>query len=151
MDKAQTLEQLSAAKTAHIKWVNRAKALVGGLPVEKDAIPVDSTDCQFGQWFYGEGQKLHAIPGMDRLSTIETLHFTLHDTYLKIFGLYFGEMNRSFFSKLFNMKPKISDSDKALAKEYFQQLEGVSKQLLDEIGRLERRLNAMSAESFEEK
>lgn len=88
---------------------------------------------------------------MDRLSTIETLHFTLHDTYLKIFGLYFGEMNRSFFSKLFNLKPKISDSDKALAKEYFQQLEGVSMQLLDEIGRLERRLNAMSAESFEEK
>ena len=151
MNKEETLTQLSAAKKAHIKWVNRAKSLVEGIPVEKDAIPVDSTECQFGQWFYGEGQKLNALPSMDCMGKIETLHFTLHDNYLKIFKLYFGEPNRSFFSKLFNMKPKISDLDKEIARDYYMKLEDVSKQLLEEISKPERRLYATTAQSFEMK
>lgn len=150
MDKTATLEQLSAAKKAHIKWVNRAKSLVEGIPVEKDAIPVDSTECQFGSWFYGEGQKLNAMPNMDCLGIVETLHFQLHDIYMKIFKLYFGETNRSFFSKLFKMKKKVSDQEKEMAKEYFAQLQDISKNLLDEIGKLERRLHAISQSSFEE-
>ncbi len=150
MDKEATLEQLSAAKKAHIKWVNRAKSLVEGLPVEKDAIPVDSTDCQFGTWFYGEGQKLNAMPNMECLGVIESLHFQLHDTYMKIFKLYFGETNRSFFSKLFKMKKKVTDQEKEMAREYFEHLQQISKQLLDEIGKLERRLYAMASSAFEE-
>jgi len=151
MNKEETLEQLSAAKKAHIKWVNRAKSLVEGLPVEKDAIPVDSTECNFGLWFYGEGQKLNAIPGMDVLSSIEQLHFQLHDTYMKIFKLYFGEMDRSFFSKLFKMKSKISDRDREIARDFYEKLEDISKRLLEEIGKLERRLHALPASAFEKK
>ncbi len=151
MNKTETLDQLSAAKKAHIKWVNRAKSLVEGIPVEKDAIPVDSTECQFGTWFYGEGQKLYAMSSMDCLDIIENLHFQLHDIYMKIFKLYFGETNRSFFSKLFKMKKKVSDQEKEMAKEYFAKLQEVSKELLDEIGKLERRLHAMPQSSFEEK
>lgn len=151
MDKEMTLEQLSAAKKAHIKWVNRAKSLVEGLPVEKDAIPVDSTECKFGQWFYGEGQKLNAIPAMECLGTIEKLHFQLHDHYMKIFKLYFGETDRSFFSKLFRKKTKVSPEDKESAKAFYTALEGISKQLLDEIGKLERRLHAMPTSTFESK
>ncbi|MEJ2468545.1 MAG: CZB domain-containing protein [Campylobacterales bacterium] len=151
MNKEETLEQLSAAKKAHIKWVNRAKSLVEGIPVEKDAIPVDSTECRFGQWFYGEGQKLNAMSNMDCLGKIETLHFNLHDIYMKIFKLYFGEVNRSFFSKLFKTQTKISDRDKDIARDYYVQLEQVSKELLEEIGKLERRLYATAATSFEMK
>jgi hypothetical protein len=151
MNKEETLEQLSAAKKAHIKWVNRAKSLVEGIPVEKDAIPVDSTECRFGQWFYGEGQKLNAMSNMDCLGKIETLHFSLHDIYMKIFKLYFGEVNRSFFSKIFKTQTKVSDRDKDIARDYFVQLEQVSKELLEEIGKLERRLYATAATSFEMK
>jgi len=151
MDKETTLSELSAAKKAHIKWVNRAKTLIEGFPVEKEAIPVDSTECQFGTWFYGDGQRLYAFSGMDCLEAIESLHFQLHDTYFRIFSLYFGEDKRSFFSKLLNRKKKISDSDKAVARGYFSELEEISKKLLGEIGRLERRLNAMSIEAFESK
>lgn len=151
MDKASTLEQLGAAKKAHIKWVNRAKSLIEGIPVEKDAIPVDSTECQFGSWFYGEGQQLNTFSGMDCLGRIEALHFELHDYYMKIFKVYFGEDRKSFFKKLFNSKKKISDNERQLAREYYTQLESVSKNLLDEIGKLERRLYAMSAEAFADK
>jgi hypothetical protein len=151
MDRDATLAELSAAKKAHIKWVNRAKSLVEGIPVEKDAIPVDSTECKFGTWFYSEGQKLNAFSNMDCLGIIETLHFQLHDHYMKIFKLYFGEGNRSFFNKLLKMKKKVSIEEKELAKEYFKQLEVISKNLLEEISKLERRLYAVPAETFRDK
>jgi len=148
MNKEETIEQLHSAKKAHVKWVQRAKALIEGIPVQKEAIPVDCTECKFGQWFYGEGQKLNAIPGMDVLKEIETLHFDLHETYMKIFKIYFGEVNRSFFSKIFNVKTKISDHDREIAKEYYDKLLAISKQLLETIDRLERRLNAIPSSSF---
>ena len=150
MNKAETVKQLHQAKKAHVKWVQRAKALIEGLPVEKDAIPVDCTECKFGQWFYGEGQNLNAIPGMDCLHDIETLHFALHDVYMKIFKVYFGEMNRSFFSKLFNMKKSVSERDKQVARDYYDQMLDISHQLLEVIDRLERRLHAMTSETFSE-
>lgn len=149
MNKTETVNQLHNAKKAHVKWVQRAKALIEGLPIEKEAIPVDCTECKFGQWFYGEGQNLKALPSMDCLHEIETLHFNLHDIYMKIFKVYFGDMNRSFFSKLFNMKKHITDTDKAIAREYYDQLLEISHQLLDVIDRLERRLHAMTPEAFE--
>ena len=150
MNKAETVEHLHSAKKAHVKWVQRAKALIEGLPVEKEAIPVDCTECKFGQWFYGDGQNLNAIPGMDCLHEIETLHFNLHDMYMKIFKVYFGDMNRSFFSKLFNMKKSVSEHDRDIARDYYDQLLEISGQLLDVIDRLERRLHAMTADAFEE-
>ena len=150
MNKAETLEHLHSAKKAHVKWVQRAKALIEGLPIEKEAIPVDCTECKFGQWFYGEGQNLNAIPGMDCMDEMESLHFNLHDMYMKIFKVYFGEMNRSFFSKLFNMKKKVTENDKEIVREYYEQLLVISHQLIDVINRLERRLHAMNSDNFSE-
>jgi len=150
MNKAETVEHLHSAKKAHVKWVQRAKALIEGLPIEKDAIPVDCTECKFGQWFYGDGQNLNAIPGMDCLHEIETLHFDLHDMYMKIFKVYFGDMNRSLFSKLFNLKKRVSDTDKEVARNYYDQLLSISHELIEVIDRLERRLHAMSSDAFEE-
>jgi len=148
MSKEETLEQLRKAKKAHIKWVHRARALTEGLPVEQDAIPMDSTECVFGQWFYGEGQKLGVLPGMDCFKEIEHRHNELHDAYLKIFKIYFGEMNRSFFSKLFNLKKKISPHEQELALEYFKKLKGISEELLLQIEKLERRVNATGSEQL---
>ena len=150
MNKNETIDHLHSAKKAHVKWVQRAKALIEGLPIEKDAIPVDCTECKFGQWFYGDGQNLNAIPGMDCLKDIETLHFKLHDIYMKIFKVYFGEMNRSFFSKLFNMKKKVTENDKEIARDYYDQLLEVSRDLLEVIDKLERRLHAMTSSVFDE-
>jgi len=150
MNKNETIDHLHSAKKAHVKWVQRAKALIEGLPIEKDAIPVDCTECKFGQWFYGDGQNLNAIPGMDCLKEIEALHFKLHDIYMKIFKVYFGEMNRSFFSKLFNMKKKVTENDKEIARDYYDQLLEVSRDLLEVIDKLERRLHAMTSSVFDE-
>lgn len=151
MTKQETMTQLADAKKAHIKWMIRAKSLIEGIPVEKDAIPLDSTECAFGEWFYGAGQQLNALPNNDCLDMIETLHASLHDLYLRIFKIYFGTTDRSVLSRLFGTKRKVSQAEKEMAREQYAALESVSKELLHEITKLERRLYAMPHGVLEEK
>ena len=148
MDKESTLLQLRDAKKAHISWVRRAKALIEGLPIEKEQVAVDCTECMFGKWFYKEAQELNVLPNMESLKQIEKLHFKLHDVYMKIFKIYFGETNRSLFSKLFGVKKKISEREQEMAHEHFKSLREISEQLVMAIERLERRLHAIKASSF---
>ena len=150
MEKVQIIEHLRAAKAAHIKWVQKAKLLISGLEVEEDAIPVDSTECKFGKWFYGDGQVLNALSNNppECMSKIENLHFKLHDTYLKIFSVYFAK-NGGFFAKMFGIKKKaVNEHERKAAVTYYEELEAISKELIDEINRLERRLIAVSDEKI---
>lgn len=148
MQKDKILNELRAAKIAHLKWVQRARSLISGIPVEKEAIPLDYTDCVFGKWFYNEGQDITLLPGMSVMELIGAKHIELHETYFKIFQIYFGNMNQSFFSKLLNLKKKVSHSEQEMAEHYYSDLEATSKELLDYIGRLERRLNALGNDFF---
>ncbi len=145
MEKNIILEQLRAAKAAHINWVQRAKMLISGLKVEEDAIPVNSTQCQFGKWFYSDAQKLNALPNntFDCMSEVEKLHFELHDIYLNIYKIYYDMESQGFFSKLFGKKKKISEDASKLAKEYFTSMQEVSKKLIDQINLMERRIVAL--------
>ncbi len=149
MEKEHILGHLRAAKAAHIKWVQKAKLLINGVDIQEDSIPVDSTECKFGKWFYSDGQILNSLSNnpMECMIKIEKLHFQLHDIYLKIFTIYFNKPKGGFFSKLFGNKKKIlTDQEIIDAKGYYDDLEQVSKELLDEINRLERRLVAVSEE-----
>lgn len=151
MDKEHTIEHLRAAKAAHIRWVQKAKLLISGLEVQEDSIPVDSTECKFGKWFYGKGQILNSLSNNppECMAKIETLHFQLHDTYLKIFSVYFDKKEDGFFAKLFGIKRKsINEHEKQAAKTYYNEMEGISKKLIDEINRLERRLLAVPDEKI---
>jgi len=153
MKKEDVLEHLRAAKLAHIKWVQKAKLLINGVDVEENAIPVDSTECAFGKWFYTDGQVLNALSNnpLECMNKIETLHFSLHDKYLDIFNIYFAKDKKAgFFAKLLGMKRKpVSDAEQQLAQDYYETMEKISKELLDEISRLERRLVAVSSEKIE--
>jgi len=153
MNKEEVLGHLRSAKSAHIKWVQKAKLLINGIDVKEDAIPVDSTECKFGQWFYSDGQILNALSNnpLECMQLIESLHFDLHDTYLSIFNIYFSESKKKgFFAKLFGFKRKeISQAEQAAAKEYYEKMETISHRLLEEINRLERRLIAISDEKIE--
>lgn len=152
MNKEQVIEQLRNAKSAHIKWVQKAKLLINGIEVDKDAIPVNSTECKFGKWFYGDAQSLCALSNnpAECMTSIEQLHFELHDVYMNIFAIYFSKPDDGFFSKIFGKKKKVSEDEAKVAQEYFNKLEEISKMLLDEINRLERRVLAVSDEKIKE-
>jgi hypothetical protein len=147
MKKEDILGHLRAAKSAHIRWVQKAKLLINGLDVKEDAIPVDSTECKFGKWFYSDGQILNALSNnpLECMQKIESLHFDLHDTYLSIFNIYFSEDKKTgFFAKFFGIKrKKPNDTESQLAKDYYTKMENISHDLVDEINRLERRIIAI--------
>jgi hypothetical protein len=150
MEKSEILEQLRAAKAAHINWVQRAKLLISGFQIDESSIPVNSTQCQFGKWFYTDAQKLNAMQNnpMECMNTIEQLHFDLHDIYLNIYKIYYETESKGFFSKIFGKKKKINEDAKELAKKYYQNMEEVSKKLVAEINRMERRIVAISDKEF---
>lgn len=149
MDKNEILDHLRNAKKAHLKWLQRAKALISNIPVEKDAIPLDYTECMFGQWFYSDGQEIAMMPGMDCIGQIGTKHQELHDEYMKIFQIYFGETNKSFFSKLFNLRKKVSEAEQDTARQYYENLKNISDELLKHIEKLERRISALPPSAFD--
>ncbi len=150
MKKEQVLEHIRSAKSAHIKWVQKAKLLINGVSVTEDSIPVNSTECNFGKWFYSDGQLLNSLSNnpIECMQKIEKLHFDLHDIYLQIFNIYFNRPKTGFFAKLFGKKRVITDIEANQAKEYYKELEKVSQVLLEEINRLERRLIAVSEEKI---
>ncbi len=148
MNKEETLAHLRNAKKAHITWVQRAHALIEGLPIEKEQVPVGCTECKFGLWFYGEGQALGMIPNMDCLKEIEKLHFELHDIYMKIFKIYFSDEDRSLFSKFFGTRKKVTSLNQEMAKDYYTQLKAISEKLIEMIERLERRIFALQEGKF---
>ncbi len=151
MEKEEVVSHLRAAKAAHIKWVQKAKLLISGLEVEEDAIPVNSTDCKFGKWFYGDGQMLNSLANnpMEAMANIESLHFKLHDAYLQIFNIYFNKSKGGFFTKLLGLKRRnVSEVEANVAAEHYVAMENISKELLEEINRLERRLIAVTEEKI---
>lgn len=154
MKKEDVIGHLRAAKSAHIAWVQKAKLLINGLDVEENAIPVNSTECKFGKWFYSDGQMLNALSNnpMECMKKIEDLHFDLHDMYLRIFNVYFSQEKKiGFFAKVFGFNKKnISDAEHTLAEGYYETMELISRDLLEEINRLERRLIAISDQKIEQ-
>jgi len=153
MKKEEIIDHLRAAKAAHIKWVQKAKLLINGIDINEDAIPIDSTECKFGKWFYSDGQVLNSLSNnpMECMQSIEGLHFSLHDKYLQIFNIYFSQEKKAgFFAKLFGIKRKkeLSQEEIDKSKKYYDEMEAISKDLLEEINRLERRLVAVSEDKI---
>ena len=100
MDKKNVVDTLRSAALAHKKWTANAHALINGIPLDKAQVPVNSTECEFGKWYYSDGQDLRDLPGFRE---VEDLHDRLHKTYMEIFVLLFGEVQNktSFFGRLF--------------------------------------------------
>lgn len=149
MDKSLIMEHLAQAKKSHVSWVQRAKLLIDGFPVDQDAIPLGDTECQFGIWLYGEGQKLLSLGNMDVIKEIEDVHLHLHDQYIAIFKIYFGPQKRSLVAKVLKSLKKVSPAEKEEAQKHFKNLSQTSENMLVLIGKLERRLSAMAQNTFD--
>jgi hypothetical protein len=151
MKKSKTLEYLRNAKASHVAWVQKAKMLIEGFKISEDAIPVDSTQCAFGKWFYSDAQKLNSISNnpMECMFEIDRLHMKLHDIYMNIYKIYYDVSDQSFLSRLMGKKKKITPDAAKLARTYFEQLEEISHKLVEELNRLERRIHATQDRELE--
>ena len=150
MNKEEILEKLRVAKAAHVSWVQRAKLLIEGFTINETSIPINSTECEFGKWFYSEGQRLNDIRNnpVESMQEIERIHFKLHDVYLNIYKIYYDLEKKGFFSKVFGKKKKVSEEDKALAKKYYDEMDLISQELVKALNLMERRINVVNDEEI---
>ncbi len=143
MNKVELVTKLRDAKRGHKKWVGYALSLIEGVPLEKEQVPLNSTECAFGKWYHGDGQVLMDIPGFKE---IDDFHDALHKTYMEIFVLLFGEdqQKKSFWGGLFGRSQKSSEEKRKLAMEKYHTLNNQSKVILDKLEQLEKVIISMS-------
>ena len=144
MTKKEIIQQLRAAKAAHIQWRAYAQAIVGGFSVDQNHVPVIHTNCKFGQWYYGKGQALSNLSGY---GAIDGPHAMIHQIYMEIFKLMFGEVKRGW--NIFASKEKIREKNKKKAEELMQNLLTVSETLLEAINMLEQEVVSLTDEEIE--
>jgi len=148
MEKSEVLASIRGARRAHILWVDRAKALVHGLEIKKEQIPISVTECDFGKWFYCDGQILLSLFTERAVKKLDNKHKELHDIYMKIFKIYFPVVKYSLFAKLLKRKKRISANDEYNALLYVGDLEKVSDELISYLNIIEKKLNTISEEKF---
>jgi len=153
MKKEEVIAQLKTAKSAHADWLYKAKSLVNLKEGKENFAPINSHECIFGEWFYGDGQKLSALPNnpMECMNNIALLHQTIHEIYYNIYRTHYPEeIKKTFFSKFFAENKKVlTEFDTQFVLFEFKKLEALSAELLEELSRLERRIVAVSDEKIE--
>jgi len=148
MEKIDVLRNIRASRRSHVEWVQRAKSLVNGLPVTKEQIPLTVTACEFGRWFYCDGQILLSIFTEEAVKSVEEKHKELHDIYMEIFKIYFSTVEQSFFAKILKYKKKVSYSEREMALKELEKLEIVSSELISYLNIIEKKINAIDEETF---
>jgi len=147
MNKKEILQQLRMAKSAHIQWRSYAQALIAGIEIEHNHVPVIHTDCRFGKWYYGPGQSLSSLSSF---KAIDAPHEMLHQIYIKIFQLLFQDHdNRSTFGKIFGSKKKLQQQNQQEAEALMKKLVAVSETLLEAIGMVEQEILVTSEEELD--
>jgi hypothetical protein len=146
MKKEEIIKKLISAKVSHHVWRSYARALVSGLPIDKQKVPVLHTHCDFGKWYYGDGQLLSSLPAFQ---AIEAPHRKLHSEYLKICLELFGDDcpvgNKNLHKLGLTFLPHSHDTrGKQLLK-----ITEASASLVTVIDKLEAELKSMAAADFE--
>jgi len=144
MKLSDTLDQLRNARAAHKAWVSRAEALIEGIPLEKNQVPMFPTDCVFGKWYYGEGQQLKRLASFGEL---EKPHEELHKVYMRIFKLLFDEPDTTTIGRLFGQarRSKAKQLDEATA--LIPKLRGLSDEMTLILEKLENHLLNLAKKS----
>lgn len=146
--KGEILTKIRGARREHVAWVERAKALVHGLEISKEQIPIKVTKCEFGKWFYCDGQILLSIFKEEAVEKLESKHKELHTIYMKIFKIYFDKKEQTIWEKIFKRKRKISASDEHIALEYLKKLEITSMELISYLNIIEKKINTIDEEKL---
>ena len=133
VDKATVLAQIRMAKSAHMRWRSYAQAIISGVEIEENKVPVRYTDCTFGKWYYGEGQKI--LGHLDAYQAIATPHKVLHAIYERIYRTIHNPEKKGL-SRLWSKDS--AQTRKVQAREHLDELIGASETLLKTLDILEQ-------------
>lgn len=99
------IKHLHDARVSHKKWMSNVQSLlrIGDVKKADTTIPKNSTECQFGLWYYQDGEALAVFP---EYREMEKNHDNIHDIYFQIYSLYNSEIKSSLFSSEKSQKEK---------------------------------------------
>ncbi len=153
MDKELILQTIKNAKNVHNNMFENINLLMDGLDLRFESCPKDPKECEFGQWFYGDGQKLQALSNnpMECMRNIELLHNEFHKLYHEIVEKFQKKSKKEgFFQKIFSKKEQSqTDQEQQEITSLYQQLQNAHAKLLAEFEKMQRRIQATSAEKFQ--
>ncbi|MDD5717973.1 MAG: hypothetical protein PHW64_09285 [Sulfuricurvum sp.] len=148
-NKDKSIHNLHQARTSHIRWVNTIKLLVSGIHVTEGSIELNPTDSLFGEWFYNEAMLFSLSNSQMVLEEIEALLLSLHDKYMKIYPIYYGEKKKTLISGLLGGKNKASEHEIALSQRYYEEIIVLSDKMKQKLRILESQMLSMSEEKFD--
>lgn len=148
-NKENSIHNLHQARTAHIRWVNAIKLLVSGIEVSSDTIALSPTDSLFGKWFYDEAMLFSLGTSRMVLEEIENILLSLHDKYMKIYPIYYGQKKKNIISGLLGAKSKASEHEIELSQRYYEEIITLSDKLKHKLRILESQLMSLAEDKFD--
>lgn len=148
-NKDKTIHNLHQARTAHIRWVNAIKLLVSGIDVSVESIALSPTDSLFGKWYYDEGMLFSLGTSRMVLEEIEELLLSLHDKYMKIYPIYYGQKKKTIIGGLLGAKSKASEHEIELSLRYYEEIIALSDKLKHKLRILESQLLSLGEDKFD--
>ncbi len=141
--KKKIIEHLRAAKMSHKKWMSFVQILIRleDIQAANATISINYTLCDFGKWYYGEGQVLSFL---SEYIQMEEIHKNVHDTYLQIYELYVKPISGSFFKS--EKSQKQMRNKKALA--LYEVLDEYSNLMYDLLVFVENTVKEMTKEKI---
>jgi len=125
MDVTNVSDAIDQARLAHINWLIHVKALLEGMPVEKD-ISLVPEESNFGKWYYSEGEKV--LSHLPLYGTVAEKHHNVHEKYKTIHQLLFNSNSQTYVIK--NAKRHFKTDILAKAKSTFVNLNAESEEML---------------------
>ena len=141
MNKTDALAAIRRAKSAHIKWRAFAQAMIAGVPMTNEKLPKLHTECEFGKWYYGDGNRL--LGNLDSFRGVEGPHEVLHAIYQRIFNLLRDGEGETLLDRLIKSKASRERRRTEQARELMVELIAVSETLLKSIEILEEEIHGM--------
>ena len=151
MKKEQILQVLDSAKKDIANMLENARLIKEGMPLQYHSIAKNPKECDFGKWFYSDGQKLSALSNnpMECIQNIDLLHNEFHKTYHEIVSIYENNKKSPGLLKKIFSKKELTQEEKQKLHDLTRELENSCQKLLAEITKMQRRIQATPQEKFE--
>jgi len=145
MTKREIIMQIRASKSSHVRWKSYVQIALRGIVTDKTqtSLPIVQTECEFGQWYYGDGMFLSLLPNFQAL---EEPHEMLHEMYIQIYTLQKAKLQGGFFTSKRRMLKKRKDEISKL----IANLNDYSRIMLETIRQLEVEVLQMTNEEIRE-
>jgi len=141
--KRELLNGIAKARISHMKWKSYFEVSlrnIANFRINMEEVQPISTECEFGEWYYEEGQVMNRI---NIYGEIEKVHEKVHESYFKIVGI-INKNNKGFFvsnSTYIQTKQFLVDDELLNLNNYSSILRGL-------LGQLEIAINKLPDEYF---